>query len=701
VISAISGNNKTITRTWTATDANANVSSYVQIITVTDTQAPTFTLSPASLTIACSASSLPATTNGPATATDNCATPAIAYSDVLVNGIGNNKTITRTWTATDANANVSSYVQTITVSDTQAPTFTLSPASLTIACSASSLPAATNGPATATDNCATPTIGYSDVISAVSGNNKTITRTWTATDANANVSSYVQTITVTDTQVPTFTLSPASLTIACSASSLPATTNGPATATDNCDTPTIGYSDVISAISGNNKTITRTWTATDANANVSSYVQTITVTDTQAPTFTLSPASLTIACSASSLPAATNGPATATDNCATPTIGYSDVISAISGNNKTITRTWTATDANANVSSYVQTITVTDTQAPTFTLSPASLTIACSASSLPAATNGPATATDNCATPTIGYSDVVVIGTGNNSVITRTWTATDADANVSSYVQTITVNATTAITSQPTSTSVCVGSSASFTVAANGANLTYQWQINTNGNNYANIPGETNPTLSFASALISNDNNYKIIITGICGTITSNIVHLTVNALPILTAPTQVCIGSTATLSPTTNGTWTSSNTAIATVTNAGVITGISAGTATFTYSETATGCSKTTLSVTVNALPIVTAPTQVCIGSTATLSPTTNGTWTSSNTTIATVTNAGVITGISAGTATFTYIETATGCSKTTLSVTVNALPIVTAPTQVCIGSTATLSPTTNGTWT
>ncbi|MBF2709916.1 HYR-like domain-containing protein, partial [Flavobacterium soyangense] len=349
--------------TLTVTDSSGQTDTCIATVTVVDNQAPTFTLSPASLTIACSASSLPAATNGSATATDNCASPTIAFSDVVSAVSGNNKTITRTWTATDANANVSSYVQTITVTDTQAPTFTLSPASLTIACSASSLPAATNGPAAATDNCASPTIAFSDVVSAVSGNNKTITRTWTATDANANVSSYVQTITVTDTQAPTFTLSPASLTIACSASSLPAATNGPATATDNCATPTIGYSDVISAISGNNKTITRTWTATDANANVSSYVQIITVTDTQAPTFTLSPASLTIACSASSLPAATNGPATATDNCASPTIAFSDVISAISGNNKTITRTWTATDANANVSSYVQIITVTDTQA--------------------------------------------------------------------------------------------------------------------------------------------------------------------------------------------------------------------------------------------------------------------------------------------------------------------------------------------------
>ncbi|MBJ7879314.1 LamG-like jellyroll fold domain-containing protein [Gelidibacter salicanalis] len=492
------GNNKTITRTWTATDTNSNIESYVQTITVTDTTKPVFTTSPASLTIECSASSLPADTNGPAVATDNCATPTIAYSDAVVNGTGNNKTITRTWSATDANSNVASYVQTITVTDTKKPVFTTSPASLTIECSASSLPSDTNGPAVATDNCATPTIDYSDTVVNGTGNNKTITRSWTATDANSNVASYVQTITVTDTTKPVFTTSPASLTIECSASSLPADTNGPAAATDNCATPTIAYSDAVVNGTGNNKTITRSWTATDTNSNVASYVQTITVTDTTKPVFTTSPASLTIECSASSLPADTNGPAVATDNCATPTIAYSDAVVNGVGNNKTITRTWTATDANSNVASYVQTITVTDTTKPVFTTSPASLTIECSASSLPADTNGPAAATDNCATPTIAYSDAVVNGTGNNKTITRTWTATDANSNVESYVQTITVTDTT----KPVFTT----SPASLTIECSASSL----PADTNGPAVATDNCAT-PTIAYSDAVVNGVGNNKTI----------------------------------------------------------------------------------------------------------------------------------------------------------------------------------------------
>src|SRR6266536_3354158 len=150
---------------------------------------------------------------------------------------------------------------------------------------------------------------------------------------------------------------------------------------------------------------------------------------------------------------------------------------------------------------------------------------------------------------------------------------------------------------------------------------------------------------------------------------------ITVSDLPTVTTPSStICVGSTMTLSPTTGGTWVSSNTAVATVTNAGVVTGVAAGSVTFTFTETSTGCSNTTSSVTVNAKPTVNTPSStICAGSTMTLSPTTGGTWISSNTAVAAVTNAGVVTGVAAGSVTFTFTLTGTGCSNTTSSVTVN----------------------------
>ncbi len=181
----------------------------------------------------------------------------------------------------------------------------------------------------------------------------------------------------------------------------------------------------------------------------------------------------------------------------------------------------------------------------------------------------------------------------------------------------------------------------------------------------------------------------------------SNTISITVNALPAVSAAAAVCIGSTIIIAPTSGGTWSSSDASKASVSNVGIVTGIAAGSASFTFVNTSTNCSNTTNSVTVNALPVVSTPTtSMCVGSTITLLPTTGGTWTSSDNTIATVNNAGVVTGVAAGSATFTFLNTTTNCSATTSAITINALPVVTAGASVCIGSTITLSPTTGGTW-
>ena len=79
--------------------------------------------------------------------------------------------------------------------------------------------------------------------------------------------------------------------------------------------------------------------------------------------------------------------------------------------------------------------------------------------------------------------------------------------------------------------------------------------------------------------------------------------------LASVTGSSTICKDSTTTLSPTSGGSWTSSDTAVATVTNAGVVTGVSAGTVTFTFSTTvhSTTCNTNTIAVTVKAPPIIT----------------------------------------------------------------------------------------------
>jgi trimeric autotransporter adhesin len=162
-----------------------------------------------------------------------------------------------------------------------------------------------------------------------------------------------------------------------------------------------------------------------------------------------------------------------------------------------------------------------------------------------------------------------------------------------------------------------------------------------------------------------------------------------------------VCAGQTTTLTnTTTGGTWSSSNTTVATVDAAGIVTGNTGGTSTITYTGP-NGCFETQV-VTVNSLPgTITGTATVCVNATTTLGSTPGGgTWSSSTGAVGTINGGGVVTGISAGTTTITY--TRLGCTRTTV-VTVNALPTTFTPTTnaLCLGTSVTFNSTpAGGTW-
>ncbi len=108
----------------------------------------------------------------------------------------------------------------------------------------------------------------------------------------------------------------------------------------------------------------------------------------------------------------------------------------------------------------------------------------------------------------------------------------------------------------------------------------------------------------------------------------------------------------------------------------------------------------------TVNALPVVnTSAASVCVNSTINATPNSAGTWVSSSNAIATIDNAGLITGVSAGSVTFTYTLTATGCARTTSAVTVDPLPFVSpisgGASSICVNDITIFSnATSGGTW-
>lgn len=255
-------------------------------------------------------------------------------------------------------------------------------------------------------------------------------------------------------------------------------------------------------------------------------------------------------------------------------------------------------------------------------------------------------------------------------------------------IKTITVNATpSTIVGDP---QLCVGSTTTITNAdAGGA-----WS-------------SSNPAIASIDAvgLVTGITSGTVYFTYAFSTGCRAIHPMIVNVVPsAIAGTTVVCEGSTVDLSVTpTGGVWVSSNPSVGTVGAAsGVVYGVSTGTTTISYVVGSTPGCVSTVNVTVNARPAAIAGSgSLCLGSTTTLSNVTSGgTWSSSNTTIATVDASGLVFGVSASNTTISY-TLSNGCSSL-LVVTVNNTPgTISGSPIICKGSNITYSSFPySGTW-
>ncbi|MCB0696057.1 MAG: T9SS type A sorting domain-containing protein [Chitinophagaceae bacterium] len=140
----------------------------------------------------------------------------------------------------------------------------------------------------------------------------------------------------------------------------------------------------------------------------------------------------------------------------------------------------------------------------------------------------------------------------------------------------------------PVNTTICSGGSMSYTVNVTGSNPTYQWYVN-NGTGYVPVAnggiysGATSATL-YISGITTNvtatTRHYHCIVTGPCNTASTNTLHLTINALPVITSQpvnSTICEGGSANYSITATGTaisyqWQFHNgTAWTNITNGGI----------------------------------------------------------------------------------------------------------------------------------
>lgn len=194
----------------------------------------------------------------------------------------------------------------------------------------------------------------------------------------------------------------------------------------------------------------------------------------------------------------------------------------------------------------------------------------------------------------------------------------------------------------------------------------------------------------------------EITYTG-CGFVTA-VVSVHPNPAAI-TGPAYVCEGG-ATItwtSATPGGTWSSGAPAFATATTSGtytgLITGVVLGTASITYTSPLTCI--TSRIVTINPAPtVISGSVPICVGQTLTVTNgTPGGTWSSAIPGIASVDAGGVVTGVTNGTTTISYVN---DCSYAVVVVTINPLPApIIGDSIICLGSTNALADITiGGTW-
>jgi hypothetical protein len=151
-------------------------------------------------------------------------------------------------------------------------------------------------------------------------------------------------------------------------------------------------------------------------------------------------------------------------------------------------------------------------------------------------------------TTTLSIPSVAAALDGNKYRLTVT--GCSAAALISDVV-TLTVNSPAAIVTQPTSVTTCVGSDAVFTSTSTGSNVTYQWQISTDGGlTFTNISGATGATYTLSNVSLANNQHiFRVVVSNSCATnVVSNTATISVNTqAAITTQPNNAsgCAGTT------------------------------------------------------------------------------------------------------------------------------------------------------------
>lgn len=246
-----------------------------------------------------------------------------------------------------------------------------------------------------------------------------------------------------------------------------------------------------------------------------------------------------------------------------------------------------------------------------------------------------------------------IVGQTNSTLVLNSVTSADAasyDCIVSSScggplasnTAVLTVLPVTTISTQPTDKVACENGNIVFSLNASGTGLTYQWRKNgIDMSNTANISGVTSPNLLINGISLSDAGMYACLVTGVCNSVVSNPVSLTVNENVVITLQPvnkSICPGNNVSFSISATGTglsyqWTKDGSSLPGETNTSLFLGavdaadaglyrcIVTGTCGIVYSDIVTLAVYSNVSIAVQPVSVLS-----CIGSTTDFNISANG---------------------------------------------------------------------------
>ncbi len=655
------------TTTYTVLAAGSGTCTTSAFTTVSVTPSPTVAVNPSLVSI-CRGASTALTASG---ATSYTWTPATALSNTNTANVSASPTTTTIYTVTGANGTCTSSA-TSTVNVTAIPVLTLTPSFTTI-CAGSSTTLAATG---ATNYTWTPAAGLNNANLATVVASPATTTAYTITGANGICTS-TAVATVSVVAVPTLTLTPATASI-CAGSSTTLSATGATTYTWS---PSTGLNNPNLATVVASPATTTAYTVTGANG-ICTNTAVATVSVTAIPVLTLSPQTPTI-CAGSSATLTAGGASTYTWSPATGLNATNGSVVVASPASTTI---YTVAGGVSTCTSAIST-TVTINAVPGLTLNPALVNI-CPSTSATLTASGATSYTWSPAGSLSASTGPMVVATPAAST---NYTVTGAiGICTNTAIATVNVLSSPTITLSPQASTVCAGSS--VTLTASGSTV-YTWTPSA---------GLSTTTGSIVVASPSVGTTVYT-VTGGVGTCTAVAqASVTVVALPSLTltpGTSNICAGTSATLSASGANTYTWSPAASLSASTGSMVVATPAASTIYTVTGSVNSCTAiatTTVNVIANPTLNIVANTTLCAGTAANLTVSGASTYTWSPSTGLSTSTGNVVSASPLATQVYTIngtLNTCTAVASTTVTVIQRPVLVMGPDAAICSGSSATIS--------